>query len=214
MDRPRHIVVEGPIGVGKTTLARMLAETLGARGIFEEPEANPFLSLFYKNQRKYAFQTQLFFLVSRYQQMKELAQQDLFAQSTVSDYLFEKDRIFARLTLDDHEYHLYEQIYALLDRDVVVKPDLVLFLTANPKVLHRRIRKRGTRIERDISEDYLEDLVQAYNRFFFGYEETPLLIVNTSDIDFVAHPDDYEGLVREIRTMDGGVKQYIPLGSR
>ena len=213
MKRPRHIVVEGPIGVGKTTVARMLAEHYGARGIFEDPTENPFLPLFYRNKRKYAFQTQLFFLINRYQQMKELSQQELFARATVCDYLFEKDRIFARLNLDDDEFRLYEQIYTLLDRDVVVKPDLVVYLVASTRVLVRRIRKRSQRYEWDIDPEYLEDLTQAYNRFFFNYEETPLLIVNTTDIDFVASDDDLEGLVREIETMGDGVRQYIPLGS-
>ena len=214
MTRPRHIAVEGPIGVGKTTLAKMLAERFGARGIYEDPESNPFLPLFYKDPKKNALTTQLFFLLQRYQQQRDLRQQDLFAQNTVCDYLFEKDRIFARLTLTSDELNLYDQIYSLLDRDLVARPDLVVYLVASTKKLMKQIRRRNTRFERDISETYLEDLTQAYNRFFFNdFGERPLLIVNTTDSDFVSNPDDFEGLVREIETMGPGVKQYIPLGS-
>jgi deoxyguanosine kinase len=214
MTRPRHIAVEGPIGVGKTTLARMLAERFGARGIYEDPDANPFLPLFYKEPKKNALTTQLFFLLSRYQQMRELAQQELFAQSTVCDYLFEKDKIFAHLTLNQDELKLYEQIYGLLVRDVVARPDLVIYLVASTRKMMKQIRKRNQRFERDISESYLEDLTQAYSRFFFNdFGDRPLLIVNSTDIDFVANPADFEGLVREIETMGNGVRQYIPLGS-
>lgn len=213
MKRPGHIAVEGPIGVGKSTLVKLLAERFEARAVFEDPAGNPFLPLFYRNRKKYAFTTQISFLMSRHQQLKELAQQELFSQATVCDYLFQKDRIFAYLNLSENELHLYEQIFDILAKDIVVRPDLVIYLVASTKVLQRRIKKRSQRYEKDVTPEYLEDLTQAYNRFFFAYDDSPLLIVNTTDIDFVANPSDLEGLVREIETMGSGVRQYIPLGS-
>ena len=209
---PGHIAVEGPIGVGKTSLVRLLAERFEARAIFEEADDNPFLDGFYRNPRKYAFQTQLFFLLNRFQQQRDLKQQDLFAQKTICDYLFAKDRIFAYLNLDEDEIQLYEQIYRVLD-PTIVKPDLVIYLTASPHVLMRRIRKRSRKLERNITQEYLDSLTQAYSRFFFSYDESRLLVVNSTDIDFVVNQNDFEGLVREIETMGKGVRHYIPLGS-
>ncbi|MBZ0273126.1 deoxynucleoside kinase [bacterium] len=212
MTRPRYIVVEGPIGVGKSSLVRKLGERLDARMIFEQVEENPFLSVFYRDPRKYAFQTQLFFLLSRYQQQRELSQQDLFAQSTVSDYVFAKDKIFAYLNLGEHELALYEKVYRMLEVEIV-KPDLTIFLVAHPKILLKRVRMRNLPYERRLGLEYLEQLTNAYSRFFFAYDESPLLVVNTSDIDFVNNPEHFQALLHEIDHHEKGVKHFIPLGS-
>ncbi|HCU25057.1 MAG TPA: deoxynucleoside kinase, partial [Deltaproteobacteria bacterium] len=164
----RYIAVEGPIGVGKTTLTRLLAEEFQGRLVLEEAEENPFLPAFYKDSRAHAFQTQVFFLLSRYQQQKQLIQQDLLQQATVSDYLFAKDRIFALLNLSEEEISLYERLYRVLDAQVP-KPDLVIFLQASVETLRERIKKRGIAYEKSISGEYIERLCQAYNRFFFEY---------------------------------------------
>lgn len=209
----RYIVVEGPLGVGKTTLARLLAEEFEARAVLEQVEENPFLRKFYEDPGTYAFQTQLFFLLSRYRQQRALAQQDLFNQHTVSDYLFAKDQIFAQATLEPDELALYRQLFNLLDSRLP-KPDLVVYLQARGDVLMERLRKRDRDYERRIAPEYVERIAEAYRNFFFYYEETPLLVVNSSDVDFVARPEDLADLVREIRNMGHGVQHYIPLGSR
>ncbi len=213
MSRPRYIAIEGPIGVGKTSLARMLAPEFNARLILEEPEANPFLESFYKNPERYALQTQLYFLLSRYRQQREIYQLDLFRQGTIADYLFAKDRIFAYLTLQGDELALYEQIFSIL-KGRIVKPDLVIYLQASADVLAERIRRRGKEYEKDIADEYLKALVEAYNEFFFYYDDTPLLVVNTGDIDFVNHQADFKDLVKEISATGKGKWHYIPLGSR
>jgi len=213
MTKKKYIVVEGPIGVGKTSLAKMLAAEFHARCVFEKVEDNPFLPKFYEDRETHAFQNQLFFLLSRYQQQRELSQQELFIQSTVSDYLFAKDKIFATLTLSSEELNLYQQIYQLLDTRVP-KPDLVVYLQARPEVLYKRIKKRDKSYERSITPEYLEEVAQAYNRFFFHYDESPLLVVNTSEIDFVASSKDLADLIKEIYNMGPGTQHYIPLGSR
>lgn len=213
MDRPRHIAIEGPIGVGKTSLAQILAERTGGRLVLEQPEENPFLQGFYAERKKHAFQTQLFFLLSRYQQQQALLQQDLFNQSTVADYLFAKDRIFAALTLDPAELALYHQIYDHLDPRVV-RPDLVVYLQSRTEVLLARIRKRGRDYERGIDPSYLDALAKAYRDFFFHYEDTPLLVVNTSDIDFEANPEDLETLLSVIARHRKGTRHYVPLGTK
>jgi deoxyguanosine kinase len=213
MERPRYIAVEGPIGVGKTTLTHLLAERLGGRVVLEAHEENPFLPGFYADRRKHAFQAQIFFLLSRFQQQQALFQQDLFSRSTVADYLFAKDRIFASLTLDPNELALYHQVYALLGARVV-RPDLVIYLQARVDVLLSRIRKRGRDYERSIDPGYLESLAKAYGDFFFHYEDTPLLVVNTSDIDLEGNPEDLETLLTVIRKHRKGTQHYVPLGTR
>ena len=205
MPDSRYIVVEGPIGVGKTTLVNHLAEAFDARTLLERADENPFLSKFYADRGKYAFQTQIFFLLTRYQQQQEILQADLFRRHIVCDYLFAKDRIFAYLNLSQDELVLYEWIYQLLDQRVV-KPDLVIYLQAPVHVLARRIRKRALWYEKDVDQEYLEKVSKAYNAFFFQYSETPLLVVNTSNIDFVKREADLQNLLREIRNTDKGVR--------
>ena len=197
MEKSRYIAIEGPIGVGKTTLATALANRMGGRVVLEAVEENPFLPAFYQDRKKHALQAQLFFLLSRFQQQQDLFQQDLFNQVTIADYLFAKDRIFASLTLEPNELALYERIWQVLGARVV-KPDLVVYLQARPEVLVGRIKKRGRDFERSVGADYLEQVSRAYGDFFFHYEETPLLVVNTSDID-LADESDLEALLREIR---------------
>ena len=213
MASKKYIVVEGPIGVGKTSLAKMLAAEFQAGTIFETVEDNPFLSKFYQDRETYAFQNQLFFLLSRYHQQTKLIQQDLFNQATVSDYLFAKDKIFASLTLSAEELALYHQIYQLLDPRLP-RPDLVVYLQARPEVLYKRLKKRDKSYERSVTPEYLTEVAQAYNQFFFHYDESPLLVVNTSEIDFVASSQDLGDLIREINSMGSGTQHYIPLGSR
>jgi deoxyadenosine/deoxycytidine kinase len=210
---PRYIAIEGAIGVGKTSLAKILANRFGWRLVQEEVGHNPFLERFYENPRKFAFQTQLFFLLSRYRHQRELAQGNLFEKGVVSDYVLAKDKIFALINLEDDEVALYDSIYKLLV-PTVPRPDLVIYLQARPEVLLNRVRKRGVEYERNISLDYLKTLSDAYNEYFFHYNETPLLVVNTSEIDFVESPRDLEHLVREVKSVKRGTYHYIPLGSR
>lgn len=206
-------MVEGPIGVGKTSLTRTLSKRLNARSVFELVEENPFLASFYQDRNKHAFQTQLFFLLSRFKQQQELFQQDLFSQVTVSDYLFAKDRIFASITLDPNELALYERVYEHLGPRVM-KPDLVIYLQARLDVLLARIRKRGREFERKFDPEYLAELARTYNDFFHRYDETPLLVINTSDIDFVESERDFEELIRAIGSIKAGTHYYQPLGTR
>lgn len=209
MERPRYIVVEGPIGVGKTSLVNALAQRHGARTVFEVVEENPFLSAFYGDRDRYAFQTQLFFLLSRFRQQQELFQQDLFRAWTVSDYLFAKDRIFAHLTLKDDELGLYERVYGALGPQLV-KPDLVIHLQARLDVLLTRIKKRGREFERRFDPGYLESVAQAYVRFFNHYDETPLLTLDTSDIDYVGNPADLEQVLAAIGEHREGKHSFHP----
>jgi deoxyguanosine kinase len=196
----RYIAVEGPIGVGKTSLCELLAEDFNLRLLKEESDQNPFLSDFYQNRSKYAFQTQVFFLLSRYQQQRDMVQQELFHQGFVSDYLFAKDKIFAQLNLSPEELSLYDSVYSLLNPKIC-KPDLVIFLQATTDVLIQRIKKRKTPREKHIDSKYIEALAQAYNDFFFFYDETPLLVVNVSELNFVENRDDYQNLLKEILVM-------------
>jgi deoxyguanosine kinase len=210
----RYIVVEGPIGVGKTSLSNLLAERFNARRVLEVFEENPFLSSFYSDRAKYAFQTQIFFLLSRFKQQQDLFQQDLFSSVTVSDYLFAKDRIFACLTLDPNELTLYDRVFEELGPRVV-KPDLVIYLQARLDVLLHRIKKRGREYERKLDAGYLEDLVHAYNDFFAHYTDTPLLVVDTSDIDFVNSEADRDGLLGAIhKAYGGGTHHYDARSAR
>jgi len=209
----RYLIIEGPIGVGKTSLARLLADAFQARCVLERPEENPFLVRFYQDPEKYAFQTQLFFLLSRFQQQREMLQLDLFNQVTLCDYLFAKDRIFASLNLSDQELVLYDQIFQLLEGQSP-SPDLVIYLQAKPEVLLHRVRTRNLSYEKELDLDYLKKLIEAYNYYFFHYDQTPLLVVNTSEIDFVSRKEDLDQLIREIRQMKQGTWYFTPMRSK
>jgi deoxyguanosine kinase len=209
----RYIVIEGPIGVGKTSLAKLLTKAFNARCILEKAVDNPFLSHFYEDRKKYAFQTQIFFLLNRFQQQKEIAQLDLFNQITLCDYLFDKDRIFASINLDDHELALYEQVFHLLNGQIP-SPDLVIFLQAKPEILLHRIKSRNVFYEKDMDLGYLKTLIEAYNYHFFHYDQTPLLVVDTNEIDFVNRKEDLDQLLREIRQMRKGTWYFIPMRSK
>jgi len=207
----RYIAIEGPIGVGKTSLATLLGRRLGARLVLERPDENPFLDDFYKDPKRYAFKTQLFFTLSRYMQQQDLGQQDLFHDLVIADYLFAKDKIFAYLTLDDKELALYEKLVDMIEPEIAV-PDLIIYLQATTEVLHDRIRGRGRSFERRLSEDYLRSLNEAYNYYFFHYDDSPLLVVNTSEIDFVHRQTDLDDLIEEIRRPHAGTTFYGPGG--
>jgi deoxyguanosine kinase len=210
MNRPRYIAVEGVIGVGKTSLANLLAENMDGRLVLENPEENPFLDQFYKDPRHYAFQTQLFFLLSRFKQQQDLPEPDLFHPLVVADYLFAKDRIFAYINLSEAEVALYEKVIAIMEVRVK-KPDLVVYLQSSTERLTRNIRQRSRPYEKDISEEYLRTLNEAYNHFFFHYEDTPLLIVNATTIDYVGNRDHLEVLVKEIDRDEVGTRYYNPV---
>ncbi|NMB75659.1 MAG: deoxynucleoside kinase [Myxococcales bacterium] len=209
--RPVYVAVEGPIGVGKTTLVRRLCAHHGGKPMLEIVEENPFLSDFYQDRDKFAFQTQLFFLLSRYRQQQELWQPELFSPYIFSDYIFAKDRLFASLTLSDNEMLLYDQVFRILDTRVL-KPDLVVYLQARQEVLLERIRRRGRAFEQNFDADYLKRLAEAYNEYFFRYSDTPLLVVDTSDINVVESEADFLDLSRSIFRHRGGVQFYRPLG--
>lgn len=206
---PRYVAIEGPIGVGKTTLTHRLAKAMEARVVLEEFEDNPFLREFYMDKSRVAFQTQVYFLLARYKQQESLRQTDLWNRTIVSDYLFAKDRIFAYLNLSEHELSLYEHIYDLL-RPRLVKPDLVVFLQARPEVLMKRLKKRGRDFEVTVETSYLESLMRAYNKFFLRYNETPLLTVETSDLDFVNNEEQFNALVAKICETTSGSVTYAP----
>ena len=210
MSENRYLVIEGVIGAGKTSLARMLSERLSAQLVLEEVEENPFLKDFYRDRARFAFQTQMHFLFSRYQQQRDLKQTDLFSEKLVADYVFQKDRIFASLNLVDRELALYERLVGWLELDVV-KPDIVVYLQANPDTLMERIARRNRPFEKDMDRDYIARLNDAYNHYFFHYTDTPLLVVNTNAIDFVNEPDDYEDLVRRILSHRAGTMYYTPI---
>lgn len=203
-----YIAVEGVIGVGKSSLAKKLADILRARLILENFEENPFLDKFYLSPRDFAFQTQMFFLVNRYKQLEGLAQGSLFSQFVVSDYIFEKDRIFATLNLSDDEFQLYDSIYPMFQKNIR-KPDLVIFLDSDVKRLVRNIRMRDRDIEKSISEKYLEDLSEAYKNYFYKYSQTPLLMINTTEIDFVNNDEDFDALYKTIFREDRAFKEYF-----
>jgi deoxyguanosine kinase len=206
----RYIVVEGVIGVGKTSLTRLLAERLQAKLVLEEVEENPFLKDFYRDRERFAFQTQMHFLFSRYQQQRAMRQMELFSERTVSDYLFQKDRIFASLNLSERELGLYEKIAGWLELEVA-KPDVVVYLQANTETLMERIGRRGRPFERDMDRGYIGGLNEAYNHFFFHFVEAPLLVVNTNAIDFVNHTEDFEDLLKRILVHRQGTVYYAPI---
>lgn len=207
----RYIAIEGVIGAGKTSLARLLHERLGGQLVMEKFEDNPFLERFYQNPERYAFQTQLFFLLTRYKQLQALTQQELFAEFLITDYIFEKDRIFAHLNLQDDELHLYDQLAANMEKNLA-KPDLVVYLQSSVDRLMQNIKLRGRDFERAMSRKYITDLNDAYNYFFFRYKSAPLLIVNATEIDFVKHEDHLDELIREIlKPHHVAVEYYTPL---
>jgi deoxyadenosine/deoxycytidine kinase len=207
----QYIAIEGPIGVGKTTLAERLATRLDAVAILEETD-NPFLADFYAARPGAALQAQLFYLLNRHRQQLSIRQGDLFTQSTVSDYLFDKDKIFAYLNLDDNELFIYQRLYDLLARDVAA-PDLVIYLQAPTEILTRRLRERVARSDGDSlepSHEYLRELNEAYQHFFFHYSVTPLLVVETSQLDLTGSDDAVDDLIRQITTMGRGTRYYVP----
>lgn len=209
----KYIAVEGAIGVGKTSVVTRLAERLDAVTVLEEVGQNPFLKDFYEGRGGAPFQVELFYLLSRYRQQQELVQRNLFQQVTLSDYAFDKSKLFAYLTLDDNELLIYDKLYGLLAESVPA-PDLVVYLQAPTEVLLRRIRQRGRPEEEALSEEYLAEVNRAYNHFFFHYSQTPLLVVNTSEVDFVHRDEDLEDLLKQIRGMGRGTQYYVPLAGR
>ena len=207
----QYIAVEGPTGVGKTAVAERLAQRLEASAMLEEWGQNPFLKPFYDGRPGAAFQAEVFFLLQRHRQQQELLQRNLFTHASIADYVFEKSRLFAYLNLEDSELGVYEKLYTLL-AEGVARPDLVVYLQAPTDVLARRIRQRGRPDESHLSEEYLAEVNRAYNHYFFHYTHTPLLVVNTADVDFVKHEDDLDDLVKQIRQMGKGTQYYVPLG--
>ena len=210
MDKFRHIAVEGPIGAGKTSLARRLAERLGAELLLEEPGENPFLARFYQDMARFALPTQLFFLFQRARQLAALAQPDMFGRPTVTDFLLEKDPLFARITLSGEEMALYQKIYDAI-RPQAPPPDLVVYLQAQPATLYERVRRRAAQYERGIGEDYLALLAEGYARFFYNYGAAPVLIVNSENLNFVARDADLELLLSRIREMKSR-REFFSLG--
>lgn len=209
----QYIALEGPIGVGKTAVVQRLAEQLDATKVLEEWGENPFLKPFYDGKSGAVFQVELFFLLSRYRQQQELLQRRLFQQLTISDYIFEKSKLFAYLNLDDSELLIYEKLYGLLT-DGVPRPDLVVYLQAPTEILMQRIRARGRPEEAQLSEEYLAEVNRAYNYYFFHYTQTPLLVVNTTDVDFVKRSKDLDDLIKQIRNMGKGTQYYVPMASK
>jgi deoxyguanosine kinase len=210
VDKFRHIAVEGPIGAGKTSLARRLAERLGAELLLEQPGENPFLPRFYQDMARYALPTQLFFLFQRARQLEVLAQPDMFGRPTVSDFLLDKDPLFARITLNADELALYQKIYDAV-RPRAPAPDLVVYLQAQPATLYERVRRRSADYERGIGEDYLALLAEGYTRLFHGYGAAPVLIVNSENLNFVARDADLELLIARMRAMKSR-REFFSLG--
>jgi len=208
--RLQYIAIDGVIGVGKTSLATLLAEHFGARLLLEKFDENPFLKDFYQNPRQFAFPTQLFFLLSRYRQQQEIPQRDLFHDILITDYVFAKDRIFASLNLEDRELFLYDKVAFLLEQDVT-HPDLVIYLQSSTERLMHNIRTRNRDFERNMTEEYIRELNEAYNRFFFNYTDSPLLIINATTIDFVNNKHDLDELIEQIIVRPvSGTEYYSP----
>ena len=203
-----YLAVDGPIGVGKTTLVDMLARRFEGVKVLEDVE-NPFLDKFYKDRPGGAFQTQLYFLLSRFQQQREIIQRELFQRLVVADYPFPKDRIFAYLNLSDDELLIYDRLYAMLEEQVPT-PDLVLYLVADVETCMTRIKKRGRSFERNISRDYLTELIDAYNHYYHHFSRTPVLVVDTRNLNFPERPDDFEELLRQLRKTHRGTQYYVP----
>ena len=208
--RHRYIAIEGPIGAGKTTLARRLAERLDAEAVLEQPGENPFLARFYQDMARYALPTQLFFLFQRVRQLEPLAQPDIFGRATVADFLLDKDPLFARITLSDDEMVLYQRIYDAVRPQAPV-PDLVVYLQAPPATLYERVRRRAASYERGIGEEYLALLAEGYARFFYNYSAAPVLIVNSEHLNFVAREADFELLLARMRGMKSR-REFFNLG--
>ena len=205
-----YIAIKGPIGVGKTSLSELLSKELGARLVLEDFEDNPFLPDFYNDPERFGFQTQLFFLLQRYRQQQDLRQVDMFQKLLITDYMFVKDRLFASLNLDDKEMHLYDTVASLLERNII-KPDLVIYLQADTDVLMKNIEKRGRNMERNVTWEYIDALNQVYTEYFFRYQDTPLVIINTNNIDFVENENDLKEVIQYIRQPVSGTKFFNPV---
>ena len=204
----KYIAIEGVIGAGKTSLAKKLKDKLDARLVLEQFETNPFLEKFYNDRKRFAFQTQMFFLVNRFKQQQELLQENLFSEFIVCDYIFDKDRVFAYLNLEGEELKLYENIFPLLARNLR-KPDLVVFLQSGVERLMYNIKQRSRKVEKNITKTYIDELSEAYTHFFFRYNKTPLLIVNSTELDFVNNGDDFNELYKQIFRKDRGMIEYF-----
>ena len=205
-----YTAIEGPIGVGKTSLAELLSKELGARLVLEDFEDNPFLPDFYNDPERFGFQPQLFFLLQRYRQQQDLRQVDMFQKLLITDYMFVKDRLFASLNLGDKEMHLYDTVASLLERNII-KPDLVIYLQADTDVLMKNIEKRGRSMERNVTWEYIDALNQVYTEYFFRYQDTPLVIINTNNIDFVENENDLKEVIDYIRQPVSGTKFFNPV---
>jgi len=212
LDKARYITVEGPIGVGKTSLVQLLGEYFNAHTVLETVEDNPFLKEFYRNRERYAFQTEMFFLLSRYRQQMSLSQYNLFNRVTITDYIFDRNRIFAYINLNNDEIRLYEDVYSIL-RNKIPKPDLLIYLQADIDTLKKRINMRGRAFEKNISDEYLDGVNKAFNNYFFHYTQSPILIVNANDINFVERKEDLKDLIKKILSHKKGREYYSPLGS-
>lgn len=211
LGRFRHIVVEGPIGAGKTSLARKLAKRMDAEIVLENADENPFLPRFYEDRKRYALPAQLFFLIARVEQARQLSQGELFTPATVADFMLDKDLLFARMNLDEAEFRLYRQLYEGL-KPQAAAPDLVIYLQARPATLMERVKKRGRNYERQLAETYLSDLAKAYSEFFYHYDSAPLLTVNSENLNFADRDADFELLVERIQDMRGA-REFFNLGA-
>ena len=205
-----YIAIEGPIGVGKTSLAQLLSKELGARLVLEDFEDNPFLPDFYNDPERFGFQTQLFFLLQRYRQQQDLRQVDMFQKLLITDYMFVKDRLFASLNLGDKEMQLYDTVASLLERNII-RPDIVIYLQADTDVLMKNIEKRGRNMEKNVTWEYIDALNQVYTEYFFMYKDTPLVIINTNNIDFVENENDLKEVIDYIRQPVSGTKFFNPV---
>ena len=205
-----YIAIEGPIGVGKTSLAQLLSKELGARLVLEDFEDNPFLPDFYNDPERFGFQTQLFFLLQRYRQQQDLRQVDMFQKLLITDYMFVKDRLFASLNLGDKEMQLYDTVASLLERNII-RPDIVIYLQADTDVLMKNIEKRGRSMEKNVTWEYIDALNQVYTEYFFRYQDTPLVIINTNNIDFVENENDLKEVIDYIRQPVSGTKFFNPV---